>query len=115
MLPAATRRGIAGAVIALSVVGGALVTTACGTEPTAEEERRRLAEDLVTEVGPRLGREEADCLAERLHEEYGEDAFVDVLDAAEDRSGDHADAVRAAVIDIFASCGALEAVASTDG
>ena len=110
-MPPATRRRVAGWLVVALLTAAA----ACGSEPSAEEERQRLADDLVAEVGDRLGREEAECVAGRLQEAYGDDAFDEVLEAAERRSGEDADAVRGTVIDIFAACDALEAVATTDG
>lgn len=103
-----TARRIAAVVVALSLA-------ACGGEPSADDERRRLADDLIAEVGDGLDRDAADCVAGRLHDEFGDDSFEQVLDAAERRRGADADAVRSTVIDVFAACDALEAVATTDG
>jgi hypothetical protein len=97
-------------------VAAALVLLAgCGDEPSADEQRERLADDLVAEVGDDLGRAEAECVAERLHDEFGEEAFEEVLDAADRPSSDDAGRVRSTVVDVFAECGALGAVATTDG
>lgn len=91
----------------------------CSDDPSAEEQRRQLADDLVAEVGGDLGRAEADCVAEAMQEEFGDDSFQRVIDAAADDEGAASDeedeAVRSTVIDIFAACGALEAVATTSG
>ena len=92
----------------------------CSDEPSAEEQRRQLADDLVAEVGEDLGRAEADCVAEAMQEEFGDDSFRRVIDAAaddgDDTGSDEGDeAVRSTVIDIFAACDALEAVTTTSG
>lgn len=93
---------------------------ACSDEPSAEEQRRQLADDLVAEVGADLGRAEAECVAEAMQEEFGDDSFQEVIDAAADDAGgtgsdEEVEAVRSTVIDIFAACDALEAVATTSG
>ena len=92
----------------------------CSDEPSAEEQRRQLADDLVAEVGEGLGRSEAECVAEAMQEEFGDDSFRRVVDAASgdaDGAGpDEGDeAVRSTIIDIFAACDALEAVTTTSG
>lgn len=91
----------------------------CAGGPSQEQERQQLADDLMAEVGNGLGRSEADCVAGRLQEEFGDDSYQQVLDAAAGNDGGQGtgddDSVRSTVIEIFADCGALEAVASTDG
>ena len=101
--------------VATAVALVAVLLSGCGGGPSAEDERRRLADDLLAEVGGGLGRQEADCVAGRLQEEFGDDAFRQVLEAAEAGGGERTDSVRSTVIDIFAACDALEAVATTDG
>jgi hypothetical protein len=92
----------------------------CSDEPSAEEQRRQLADDLVAEVGEDLGRAEAECVAEAMQAEFGDDSFQRVIDAAAgDAAGTGSDegdeAVRSTIIDIFAACDALEAVTTTSG
>lgn len=96
------------------------VLAGCSDEPSAEEQRRQLADDLVAEVGEDLGRAEAECVAEAMQEEFGGDSFRRVIEAAAGGGGDAGsdegdEAVRSTVIDIFAACDALEAVATTTG
>lgn len=93
----------------------ALALAACSDEPSAEEERRQLADDLVAETGGALGREEAECVAEGLQEAFGDESYEELLAAAERAGEEGEDPVRDTVIDLFASCGALESVATTDG
>ena len=89
---------------------------ACSDEPSAEEQRRQLADDLVAEVGEDLGPAEAECVAEAMQEEFGDDSFREVIDAAEGAGPDEGDeSVRSTIIDIFAACDALEAVTTTSG
>ena len=92
----------------------ATLAVGCSQDPSAEEERRRLADDLVAETGGDLGAAEAECVAAGLQEEFGDRSYDDLLVAARRRGRDD-DPVRAQVIDIFAACGALEAVATTEG
>ena len=106
--PRSRRTALVAATLAAALVLG------CSQDPSAEEERRRLADDLVAETGGDLGAAEADCVAGRLQEEFGDRSYDDLLDAAR-RRNDEDDPVRAQVIDIFAGCGALEAVATTEG
>lgn len=88
------------------VATGAL--TACGGS-SAEEERQRLADDLVEETDGALDDDTARCVADALHDRYGDESFEQVLEAASNRSDGDAD-VRTEVIDIFASCDALEPI-----
>ena len=99
--------------MATSALAAALAL-GCSQEPSAEEERRQLADDLVAETGGDLGAAEAECVAGRLQEEFGDRSYDDLL-AAAGRRGRDDDPVRAQVIDIFAACDALEAVATTEG
>jgi hypothetical protein len=82
--------------------------SACGGS-SAEEERQRLADDLVEETDGALDDDTARCVADALHDEYGDDSFQQVIEAASNRSDDDAE-VRTEVIDIFASCDALEPI-----
>ena len=95
---------------ALTCCLGLVVTAACTGEPSAEDERRQLRDDLIAETDGALGEEEAACVADALHDAFGEDSYEDVLGADDDRDGARADEVRAEVIDIFSECDALEAV-----
>lgn len=82
--------------------------SACGGS-SAEEERQRLADDLVEETDGALDDDTARCVADALHEEYGDDSFQQVIEAASNRSDGDAE-VRTRVIDIFAGCDALEPI-----
>ena len=90
----------------------ALALAGCGDsdDPTAEERRAdvvaQLADDLRAEVGT-LTVGEADCVAEGLVDTVGEDRFEDLIAAAAD-DGDAA--LRDQVVDVFASCDALDPV-----
>lgn len=79
---------------------------ACGS---SDGDARQLAAELVEETGGALDDEQATCVAEALVDSFGDDSFQQVLDAAEG-AGESADDVRVEVIDIFASCDALDAV-----
>jgi hypothetical protein len=87
----------------------AIAAAACGGEPSAEERRARLVDDLagdlVTETGGALGEDEARCVAGRLVDDVGPDRFDHVVDAAR---GDTDPELRDQVIDAFAACDALE-------
>lgn len=91
----------------------AVLVTGAGCSGDDGDAVERLTDDLVEETDGALTREAARCVAERLDEDYGDDAFRLVLEAAEDE-GDDPDAVRVAVIDIFAECDALDAVLLDD-
>ena len=91
--------------IALLVLGAALI--GC-SNTSADEERQRLAEDLVEETDGALDDATARCVADALHDEYGDESFRRVIDTASGETED--DDVRTQVIDIFASCDALEPI-----
>jgi hypothetical protein len=88
-----------------------VVGAACGDEPSAEERRAALvddlAEDLRAETDGALDEETATCVAEALADAVGVDRFDEVVDAAAD-GGDPE--LRQQVIDVFASCEALEPI-----
>lgn len=88
------------------VVVIALLVAACGG---SGDDVDQLANELVEETGGALDETQATCVAEGLAESFGDDSFREVLDAAEG-TGEAADDVRVEVIDIFASCDALDAV-----
>ncbi len=96
--------------ILLGVVATGLSLPACGDgTPDAE----RLAEDLVTQSDGALDEDQATCVAEGLEAAFGDDAYRDLLDAAEVddlADADVPDDVRVRVIDIFSDCDALGAV-----
>jgi hypothetical protein len=93
------------------VLALALVVAACAEddEPTPEERREalvaQLSEDLVAETEGALSDGQATCVAEALADTVGEDRFPDVVAAA---AGDGDPDLRDTVIDVFASCDALE-------
>lgn len=91
----------------VGLIAIAAVTACAGS--SAEEERQRLADDLVDETDGALDEDTARCVADGLHEEYGDESFEQVLEAASDRADTDAD-VRTQVIEIFASCDALEPI-----
>jgi hypothetical protein len=91
---------------ALAALATAVVLTGCGGDG---DETDRLADELVSETGGALDDTQARCVADGLVDSFGDDSFREVLDAAEG-SGEDADDVRVEVIDIFASCDALDAV-----
>lgn len=101
--PAITRPGAAMLTLAATVL------LACGGT-SAEAERERLTDDLVAETDGALDDETARCVADALYEEFGDDSFEQVVEAAADRDADTDDAVRLQVIDIFAGCDALEPI-----
>lgn len=88
-----------------------MVLAACAEddEPTPEERRAttvaQLAEDLVAETDGALSDEQATCVAEALVDTVGEERFADVVAAA---GGDGDPELRDTVIDVFASCDALD-------
>jgi hypothetical protein len=89
----------------------ALALAGCGNEEPSAEERRvavvdQLAEDLRTEVTT-LTAGQADCVAEALVDTVGEERFDDLIGAA---AGDGDPALRDQVVDVFASCDALDRV-----
>ncbi len=88
------------------VVAIALLVATCGG---SGDDVDQLATELVEETGGALDETQATCVAELLVESFGDDSFREVLDAAEG-TGEAADDVRVEVIDIFASCDALDAV-----
>ncbi len=89
----------------------ALALAGCGDDEPSTEERRaevvdQLAEDLRTEAST-LTAGQADCVAEALVDTVGEERFDDLIAAAAE-DGDPE--LRGQVIDVFASCDALEPV-----
>lgn len=90
----------------------AVALVACGAdEPSAEARRAdlvdQLAQDLQDETDGSLSSDEATCVAEALVDTLGEERFDDVVAAA---SGDGEPDIRDQVIDVFASCDALDPV-----
>lgn len=88
----------------------ALAVAACADDERTPEERRealvaQLSEDLVAETEGALSDGQATCVAEALADTVGEDRFPDVVAAA---AGDGDPDLRDTVIDVFASCDALE-------
>jgi hypothetical protein len=83
-----------------------------GSEPG--DARGQLADDLIRETDGRLDRSAADCVAAALHDDFGEDSYREVLDAASGRGdGDSEAGVRRRVIDAFSGCDALGQIAGT--
>jgi len=81
----------------------------CSDEPSAEERRadlvEELAADLVAETDGALDDEAARCVAERLADDVGVDRFDEVIAAADDEDGT---GLRDQVIDAFSACDALD-------
>lgn len=73
---------------------------------SAPEQREQLADDLVEQTRGALDAETSRCVADALHEEFGDDAFQRLLDAPSGASGD----VRSEVIEIFSDCDALRPI-----
>lgn len=91
--------GLTVALLAGAVVGG------CGGD-SADDERDALTEDLLEETGGALDEATARCVADGLQDQFGDESFEQILDAASGR-GTEEEAVRVQVIDIFAGCDAL--------
>lgn len=89
-----------------------LAGAGCSQEPTAEERRAQLAEDLVRETDGTLEPDTALCVADELFEEFGDDALRRVRAAAEGR--DDAE-TRNRVIEVFDRCDALGPVLTEPG
>jgi hypothetical protein len=83
----------------------AALLAGCATGPTAADEREALIDELIAQTDGALGREEAECVAVTLQEEFGAGSFQEVIDAAADARDD--DPVRLRVIDIFDECDAI--------
>jgi hypothetical protein len=96
-------------VVSSMVLAAALVATACGSEPSADEEQERLvaelAEDLQVETGGTLDEGTSRCVADGLVESVGVERFEEVVAAA---AAEDDLELRTQVIDVFASCDALE-------
>lgn len=87
----------------------AVLAAGCGgEEPTAEQRRgevvAQLAQDLRVETDGALDEDMARCVAAELVDAVGEDRFDEVVAAVDD--GDSP--LRDQVIDVFASCDALD-------
>lgn len=90
----------------------ALTLAGCGDdEPSAEERRAevvdRLAADLRAETDGAISRDAAECVAAELVDTVGEGRFDEVVAAA---GGDGDPDLRDQVVDVFASCDALDPV-----
>ena len=90
----------------------ALVLAGCGDEDPSAEERRaevvdQLAADLRAETDGALSRDAAECVAAELVDTVGEERFDEVIAAA---GGDGDPSLRDQVVDVFASCDALDPV-----
>jgi hypothetical protein len=101
-------------VVSSMVLAAALLGPGCGSEqPSADEEQEQeqerlvaeLAEDLQAETGGTLDGEASRCVAEGLVDAVGLERFEEVVAAA---AADEDSELRMQVIDVFASCDALE-------
>lgn len=99
------------------IVAGLLLASALGgcgddaaPDPDPAEERARLveglAEDLRVETDGALGDEAATCVASALVDAVGPDRFDEIVAAASASDPE----LRDQVIDVFASCDALEPI-----
>jgi hypothetical protein len=100
---------LAGVRLRLPALALTLLLAGCGgEEPTAAERRAevvaQLAQDLRVETDGALDEEMATCVATELVDAVGEDRFDEVVAAVDD----HASPLRDQVIDVFASCDALD-------
>ena len=90
----------------------ALALAGCGDDEPSDEERRaqvvaQLAEDLRAATDGALSAEAAECVAAELVDTVGEERFDEILTAA---GSDGDPALRDQVVDVFASCDALDQV-----
>lgn len=90
--------------LAIGLAAGAVLTGCSGD--SADDERDALADDLLEETGGALDQATARCVADGLQDEFGDDSFEQILEAASG-DGSEEEAVRIQVIDIFAGCDAL--------
>ena len=100
---------LAGVRLRLPALALTLLLAGCaGEEPTAAERRAdvvaQLAQDLRVEADGALDEEMAMCVATELVDAVGEDRFDEVIAAVDD----HDSPLRDQVIDVFASCDALD-------
>lgn len=80
------------------------VLTGCGGD-SVDDETDALTEDLLEETDGALDESTARCVADGLQDEFGDESFDQILDAASGRGAE--EEVRIQVIDIFAGCDAL--------
>ena len=105
-------RTLASVRLRLSALALAAALAGCGDdEPTAEERRAelvtQLADDLRAETGGALDDEATTCVSEALVDTVGEERFDEIVAAA---GGDGVPRLRDQVVDVFASCDALDRV-----
>lgn len=92
-----------------SLAAVAALAGGCG-EPSVEDRRTALAEDLVAETDGALDADVARCVADGLYAEFDEDS-LDLVVAVAEGAEDDAD-VRRRVVDVFADCDALGSIAN---
>lgn len=92
----------------LAAVTVSLALVACGG-PSDEQRRQDLADDLVAETDGALDDDVATCVADGLYEAFADDSIDRVIAVAEGAEDD--DEVRTRVVEVFADCDALAAVA----
>lgn len=94
--------------MAIALAVGAVAVAACGGDPSDEERRaalvEQLAEELVVESDGALDEDGAHCVAGRLADDIGVERFEEVVRAA---AADDDPDLRAQVVDAFAACDAL--------
>ncbi len=112
----------------LATTAAAVVLAACGDARSPAERRAELvgelADDLVAESDGALGAPEAACVAEGLVDAIGVDRFAVLVETGalveaeppvgDEAGGDEADGLQETVVDVFASCDALDAVLDAD-
>lgn len=92
------------------MLAGVVATLAVGA-CTSASAVDRLADDLVEASDGALDGATATCVAEGLHDRFGEDDFARILEVAEDpERGDPTGDLRAGIVEVFVSCDALTAI-----
>lgn len=98
--------------VAVLVLGAASALGAC-SEPSEDDRRRALAEDLVRDSDGALDAATSRCVADGLIDEFGIDSLDAIVAVAE--GADDPERVRVRVVDVFTECDALGAVAVPGG
>ncbi len=98
------RRSLSLLLIEVALVVGAFGLVAC-SDPSPEQRRRDLADDLVAETDGALDDTQATCVADGLFEAFDESSLDRVVAVAEGEEDD--EGVRTKVIDVFTGCDAL--------
>ncbi len=89
---------------ALALASALFLGVACGGAPSADEQRSRLARDLIDQTDGALDDTAASCVAAGLYDAFGADSFRVLVRAADDGADPD---VRTRVIGIFGDCDAI--------